>query len=179
MSLAVIKDGSKVVVGSQDGILNIWDWGDWGDISDRYPGHPQSVSAIVKIDESTICTGSSDGIIRVVSILPNKLLGVIGEHQDFPIEKLKMSHDSKFLASSSHDNTVKFWNVQFLYERDEETGNEGEENGEDIQMEDTAEKEEEIEMNTEEETNKSKKKKKKNSKKPQNSQNNQFFSNLL
>lgn len=26
--------------------------------------------------------------IRVVSILPNKMIGVIGEHADFPVERL-------------------------------------------------------------------------------------------
>lgn len=46
----------------------------------RTTGHPESVEAIVKLDEDTIATGSSDGMIRVVAIQPNKLLGVLGEH---------------------------------------------------------------------------------------------------
>ena len=36
LSMAIVKHGKKVVVGSQEGILNIWSWGKWGDISDRY-----------------------------------------------------------------------------------------------------------------------------------------------
>lgn len=35
---------------------------------------------MVKLDEDTIVTGSSDGMLRVVSIQPNKLVGVLGEH---------------------------------------------------------------------------------------------------
>lgn len=50
--------------------------GDWGDISDRFPGHPESVDALVRCDDDIVFTGSSDGLIRVVQILPNKLLGV-------------------------------------------------------------------------------------------------------
>lgn len=35
---------------------------------------------MVKLDEDTIVTGSSDGMLRVVSLQPNKLVGVLGEH---------------------------------------------------------------------------------------------------
>ncbi|RIA89177.1 WD40-repeat-containing domain protein [Glomus cerebriforme] len=119
LSVAVVKDGRKVVVGTQEGIVNLYTWNNWGDTSDRIVGHPQSIDTLVKIDEDLICTGSSDGIIRLVGILPNKFLGVIGDHEDFPIECLKSSHDNNLLASCSHDNTVKFWNIRYLYEEDD------------------------------------------------------------
>jgi len=115
LSIAIVKHGQKVVCGSQGGVVNIFKYGYWGDVNDRFPGHPESIDAIVKITENIIITGSTDGLIRVVSILPNKLIGVIGEHEDFPIERLKISRDSKILASSSHDNKVKFWDVSFFF----------------------------------------------------------------
>lgn len=34
-------------------------WGKWGDSSDRCMGHPESVDALLKVDEDTLCTGSS------------------------------------------------------------------------------------------------------------------------
>ncbi len=83
-------------------------------------GHPQSIDTLVKINEDLICTGSSDGIIRLVGILPNEFLGVIGDHGDFPIERLRLSHDNNLLVSCSHDNTVKFWDIRYLYEVDDE-----------------------------------------------------------
>ena len=52
----------------------------------RFPGHPETVDCMLKIDESMLLTGSSDGLIRVVSIQPNKILGVVGDHDDFPVE---------------------------------------------------------------------------------------------
>ncbi|KAI9313599.1 WD40-repeat-containing domain protein [Dichotomocladium elegans] len=64
LSIALVKNGSKAVVGSQEGILSLWSWDDWGDYNDRIVGHPNSIDAICKLDEDTICTGSSDGIIR-------------------------------------------------------------------------------------------------------------------
>lgn len=64
LSICIVKDRRKVVVGSQEGVLNIYSWGDWGDCTDRFIGHPNSIDTICKIDENTVATGSSDGIIR-------------------------------------------------------------------------------------------------------------------
>lgn len=116
LSLVTVKNNKKVIVGSQDGILSLFTWGQWLDSTDRYPGHPQSVDTIVKIDEDTVATGSSDGLIRIVSILPNKLLGVIGDHGEFPVECIRLDKDKRYLGSCSHDSTVKFWDVEDLFE---------------------------------------------------------------
>ena len=35
---------------------------------------------MVSFDADTVLTGSADGLIRIVGILPNALLGVVGEH---------------------------------------------------------------------------------------------------
>ncbi|OZJ04549.1 hypothetical protein BZG36_02694 [Bifiguratus adelaidae] len=126
--LSVEVNGRKAVVGSQEGILNLFSYGYWGDITDRFLGHPNSIDTIVKIDEDTVCTGSSDGIIRVVSILPNKLLGIIGDHgEDFPIERIHLSHDKKYLGSCSHDQSVRLWDVQWLFDEDDDEQEETEE----------------------------------------------------
>jgi WD40 repeat protein len=116
LSVEIMKNGRKVVSGSQEGILDIFSYGKWEDISDRYPGHPQSVDAIAKVTEDMCVTGSSDGLIRVISIFPNKILGLVGEHSDMPIERLTMSFDKNMLASSSHDKSVKLWKVDWLTE---------------------------------------------------------------
>jgi len=114
LSIAVMKNGQKVVCGSQGGVLNIFKYGYWGDVNDRYPGHPESIDTIQKVSENVLVTGSSDGLIRLVQILPNKILGVLGGHNEYPIERIKMSKNGNLLASCSHDNTVKFWDVKFI-----------------------------------------------------------------
>ena len=62
--LICCQNGAKVVCGTEEGVLDIFNWGEWGNISDRFPGHPMSVDAIVPLSESVVCTGASDGIIR-------------------------------------------------------------------------------------------------------------------
>lgn len=118
LSVALVRCGKKVVCGTTSGVLNIYSWGYWNDCSDRFPGHPDSVTSIVAFDEETILTGSSDGLIRVLNIQPNKMLGVLGEHSDFDIERIVLCPDKSCLASISHDNTTKLWNAGLLLEDD-------------------------------------------------------------
>ena len=48
----------------------------------------------------------------MVHVLPNRFMGVLGQHDDFPIENLTKSHCNKYLASCSHDQHIKFWNIE-------------------------------------------------------------------
>lgn len=128
LSMVLIKNGNKVVCGTQEGVLGVFTWGTWADVSDRIPGHPNSVETMVKVDEDTILTGSSDGLIRIMQVSPHKLIGVIGDHDEFPIERIVISHDKNLLASCSHDNTVQFWDISFLRE-DEGEDDENDMNG--------------------------------------------------
>ena len=123
LSGLVMKNGTKVVCGSQGGVLNIWSFGTWGDVSDRFPGHPDSIDCMVKIDESTLVTGSSDGLLRVCSILPDKFIGVLGDHEGFPVEELELNSERTILASLSHDNKVRLWDASVLF--DDEGGQDG------------------------------------------------------
>mmetsp|Transcript_13995 Transcript_13995/g.30736 ORF Transcript_13995/g.30736 Transcript_13995/m.30736 type:complete len:255 (+) Transcript_13995:120-884(+) len=55
--IQVIKNGRKVIAGTQDGVILVFSWDQWGDCSDRYPGHPETVDCMYKVDESTVITG--------------------------------------------------------------------------------------------------------------------------
>ena len=121
LSIEIMKGGRKIVTGTQGGILNMFDQDNYEDISDRFPGHPESIQSMVKIDEDTLLTGSSDGLIRIINILPNKLIGIVGEHdEEFPVERICRSYDNSLIASISHDSVVKFWDISYLQEDDED-----------------------------------------------------------
>ena len=53
-----------MVCGTDEGVINIFNWSEWGNISDRFPGHPMSIDTIVPVNDDIICTGASDGRIR-------------------------------------------------------------------------------------------------------------------
>ena len=82
-----------------------------------------------------LLSASSDGILRVVGVHPNRVLGVVGEHRDHPVEAIALTADGERLASCAHDETVRLWDVGYLKElkhtargfkrRQEEAGSSG------------------------------------------------------
>ncbi|ORX34958.1 WD40-repeat-containing domain protein [Kockovaella imperatae] len=123
LSVVAIKGDSKAIVGSTTGILTIWDRSrGWGDCVDRIPGHPDSVDAMVALTPDIVATGSEDGMIRVIQVLPHKFLGVIATHDDYPIERMELDRRKKWLGSVSHDECIKLTDVEDLFEDSEEEG---------------------------------------------------------
>ena len=77
---------------------------------------------MIKYDEDTVITGCEDGLIRAVSVLPNRIISILGDPLDtgdeiFHIQKVTLSHDKNLLASCSLDNIVKIIEVDFLKSR--------------------------------------------------------------
>ncbi|CEI98590.1 Putative Carbonic anhydrase [Rhizopus microsporus] len=118
LSLTTIKDGQTVIAGSQSGALYIWNNADWSSPPTKWIGHPNSVDALCALDQDTICSGSSDGLLRLITVSPNyKFEGILGDHEDeFPIERIVLTHDRAYMASCGHDLSLRFWNVEFLFE---------------------------------------------------------------
>ncbi|KAJ2842897.1 WD domain repeat-containing protein 55, partial [Coemansia brasiliensis] len=135
LSVAVMRNGTKVVVGETDGVVGIFSYGQFGDVSDRFPGHPQSIDSICKLTEDLCVTGSSDGLLRIVQLFPHKLVGVAGDHQALPVEKVALSYEQQWLASCSHDHMVHFWDIGYIFEdsgSDEEDHSESADNADDL-----------------------------------------------
>ena len=63
--------------GASDGALNIYNWNEFGDLSDRFPGHPQSVDCCVALTDSIVFTGSMDGMIRWVKLFTFTLFDLV------------------------------------------------------------------------------------------------------
>uniref|UniRef100_A0A803LL07 WD repeat-containing protein 55 n=1 Tax=Chenopodium quinoa TaxID=63459 RepID=A0A803LL07_CHEQI len=115
LSVVIMKNGRKVICGTQSGTLLLYSWGFFKDCSDRFVDlSPNSVDALLKYDEDRLITGSSNGLISLVGILPNRIIQPIAEHSEYPVERLAFSHDKKLLGSISHDNTLKLWDMDEL-----------------------------------------------------------------
>ncbi|XP_064827672.1 WD repeat-containing protein 55 [Oncorhynchus masou masou] len=113
-SVAIMKRGKKVVCGSSEGTMYIFNWNGFGATSDRFAVKAESVDCIVPITDSILCAASMDGVIRAINLLPNRVLGCIGQHVGEPIEQIARSRDSRFLASCAHDQMIKFWDISSL-----------------------------------------------------------------
>ncbi|XP_030287084.1 WD repeat-containing protein 55 [Sparus aurata] len=113
-SVALMKRGKKVVCGSSEGTIYIFNWNGFGATSDRFALKAESVECIAPVTDNIMCTASMDGYIRAVNLLPNRVLGCIGQHVGEPIEELAKSWDSRFLVSSAHDQLIKFWDISTL-----------------------------------------------------------------
>ncbi|XP_068164299.1 WD repeat-containing protein 55 [Antennarius striatus] len=113
-SVALMKRGKKVVCGSSDGTIYLFNWNGFGATSDRFAIKAESVECIIPITDNIMCTASMDGYIRAINLLPNRVIGCIGQHVGEPIEELAKSWDSRFLASSAHDQLIKFWDISSL-----------------------------------------------------------------
>lgn len=120
LSITSVRNGSKLVVGTQLGILSLWAPSrGLLDHIDRIPGHPQSIDALLSLDASTILTGSSDGLIRVVQILPHKFLGVVVDHgMGLPVERMKRKEG--LLVSCGHGGEVKCTDISSLLDDDDD-----------------------------------------------------------
>ncbi|CAI5501642.1 unnamed protein product [Closterium sp. Naga37s-1] len=126
LSIVAVKSDSKVVCGSQSGLLYFFNMNGAERDNDRFRGHGGSVDAIVPLDDDTLLTACSDGLIRVVSVFPNRFLDVVGSHTDAAVEALALSHDHNVLVSAGHDQKLKAWDIAGILD-EEEDGEDGEE----------------------------------------------------
>uniref|UniRef100_H2ZRM7 WD repeat domain 55 n=1 Tax=Latimeria chalumnae TaxID=7897 RepID=H2ZRM7_LATCH len=108
--------GKKVVCGSSEGMIYLFNWDGFGATSDRFAVKAESIDCIVPISNNVLCAASMDGVIRfIINILPNRVIGSVGQHAGEPIEQIAQSRDGRLLASCAHDQKVKFWDIASLH----------------------------------------------------------------
>ncbi|KAH9947839.1 WD40 repeat-like protein [Amylocystis lapponica] len=129
LCIVPFKGGQKFAVGTQLGILSIFNKRNgWGDCVDRIPGHPHSIDALCALPahypdaDSTILTGSSDGLLRAVQLLPTKMLGIVADHGEFPIERIAvdLAEQGRWVGSAGHEEVLKLTDLREVFEDDDE-----------------------------------------------------------
>lgn len=128
-SLCLVRGGTKVCVGTQSGTILIFSYGQWGDHTDRFPGHPESISTLATDGQRRLFTGDDAGVIRECSVMPHSVQRTIGKHRhvvstdengciakedkgDLPaVERLCLSGNGEFLASCSTQGSIRFWST--------------------------------------------------------------------
>lgn len=92
--------------------------------------HPHSVDALCALpstypsSQNTILTGSSDGLLRVIELLPTRLVGVIADHGDFPIERIAIDRagEGRWVGSVGHDEALRLTDLREVLEDEDESG---------------------------------------------------------
>jgi WD repeat-containing protein 55 len=140
--------GKKFVVGTQIGILSVFNKSSgWGDCVDRVPGHPSSIDTLCNLPDrypsahSTLLTGSSDGLVRAVQLFPTKLLGVVADHGEFPVERIVVDRkgEGEWVGSVGHEEGIKLTHLRGVFEDEEEEKEEDADGDRDDNSKDTGE----------------------------------------
>ncbi|ETO09149.1 hypothetical protein RFI_28238 [Reticulomyxa filosa] len=109
LSLTLMKFGKKLCSGMISGYINIWEWDRFGLFSDRIRGHGQWMNHCIKFDEDSMLTACADGLIRLISLYPHRLLHVVGNHNLSAIDHMDLSFDKRVVVSFSageHTNAM-------------------------------------------------------------------------
>ncbi|KOX76824.1 WD repeat-containing protein 55 like protein [Melipona quadrifasciata] len=102
--LGLFKSETKLLVGTSKGKLYVYNWGEFGLHSDEFPNlTKKAINCMIPITENVLAS----------SLFPHNHLGIVGQH-NLSIEALDVNSDGTLIASSSHDNDIKFWNVQYF-----------------------------------------------------------------
>jgi WD40 repeat protein len=108
-SLAVSPDGTKVVIGSPDGVVSLWDCR--GKIIRTFKAHKSFVlSAAFSPGSNYILTGSMDRTARLWNLEGKKLRELSG-HGGFVLS-VTFSPDDRHILTGSVDDIARLWNRQ-------------------------------------------------------------------
>jgi WD40 repeat protein len=109
-SLAFSPDGRRLVSGSFDNAIRVWDAGS-GAVIMNLAGHTaRSMSVAFSPDGKRIASASWDKTIKLWDASSGRLLRTLSGHQDLVIS-VAFSPDGRGLASGSYDQTVRIWDV--------------------------------------------------------------------
>jgi len=111
LSLAYSLDGTKLVLGTPDGTVQIWNlnlvrggWRSW-------EGHTGGVNCVTfSPTGAKIATGSADKTARIWQEANEKLLAVLEGHSG-PVLSIAFSPDGTKVVTGSADGTARVWRV--------------------------------------------------------------------
>ncbi|XP_063838863.1 WD repeat-containing protein 55 homolog isoform X2 [Ostrinia nubilalis] len=111
--MGLFRSDTKLLVGASTGKMYLFNWKEFGFHSDEFIGQKHAIQCMVPITQNIVVTSGEDGMLRAAHMFPQRQLGIVGQHR-LPVECLDISHDGQYIASCSHDNDVKFWNISYF-----------------------------------------------------------------
>jgi hypothetical protein len=108
-SVAISSDNSKIVSGSWDKTIKVWEL-NTGRLLNTLEVSSPVTSVAISSDNSKIASGSWDKTIKVWELNTGRLLNTF-EGRSFGVTSVAISSDNSKIASTSSDNTIKVWDL--------------------------------------------------------------------
>lgn len=110
-AVAATLDGTKIVSGSDDTTVKVWDVDSAREIR-TLSGHTMGItSVVVTSDSKCAISASRDGKIKVWDLVAGQELMTLDGH-NAEINAIALAPDDKTLISVSSDKTLKVWNLK-------------------------------------------------------------------
>ena len=110
--MAFSHDGTKIVSGSLDNTVRVWDANTGKEIGKPLQHHSSVWSVAFSHDGTKIVSGSSDGTVWVWDANTGKEIGKALQHQN-EVTSVAFNHDGTKIFSGSSDKTVRVWDISF------------------------------------------------------------------
>ena len=109
-SVAFSPDGTKIISGSMDQTIKIWD-ANTGQCLKTLKGHSEYIYSVAfSPDGRRIVSGSNDKTIKIWDANTGQCLKTLKGHKNFVLS-VAYSPDGTKIVSGSRDNTIKIWNA--------------------------------------------------------------------
>ena len=115
--LLTIKGGNHILCGSGEGNILIFNWNWFGDFKDQITGHPEGINCMDKFNDNIIFTGCEDGGVRICSIYPKGLRGVLSSENNKKksdlkeVNKIKINTDKKNIITCLGMDCLRLYNI--------------------------------------------------------------------
>ncbi|MBI4752508.1 MAG: hypothetical protein HY774_28790, partial [Acidobacteria bacterium] len=110
-AVAIFPDGKRIVSGSANGILKIWDLETRAELA-TFRGHTGEVTAVAVLpDGRRLVSASRDETLKVWEVETGAELATFTGHTS-GVKAVAVLPDGRRLVSASDDQTLKIWNVE-------------------------------------------------------------------
>ncbi len=109
-SVAISPDGCKILSGSLDRTLKLWDLVT-GECQHTFKGHTKGVNSVaISPDGRQALSGSGDKTLKLWDLATGESLRTFKGHKE-KVNAVAISPDGRYALSGSSDKTLKLWNL--------------------------------------------------------------------